>query len=301
MNIEKTKKKCGIFRILWRTVVVLLWIIVALLIFILAGGLGPTVKYVGVPIANKLGIPLSIEKCVILPLGGYVCLEGVQVDNPTSFVEGDADTYKETPLARLGKFEADFAMRSLFSDEYCVDSIQLSGVRALYAFDMDTTNVDALLRQMGIEQTAPAEETPAEEPAVETPTEEPAADAEPAKPLKFRLAYVNIEDNSVTVRKFVSIPIPLPPLTLHDVDNETLVKKIEGLVKPVVTTVKTATSGLGSNMKKLGDGASSVTDGAMKIGSESVDTAKEALGEGAKALEDGAKAIGDGLKSFFGK
>lgn len=306
MSSEKTEKKpCALvklFRGLWRTIVVLLWIIVILLLFTLAGGLGPAVKYVGVPVANKLGIPLSIEKCVILPLGGYVCIEGLQVDNPKSFIDEDAKTYKETPLARLGKFEADFAMRSLLTDEYCVDTIHLSGVRALYAFDMDTTNVDALLQQMGVDTTAKSAEAPAEEPAVETPAEEPPAEeAKPMEPIKFRLAYVNIEDNSVTIRKYVSIPIPLPPITLHDVDNETLVEKLLSLIKPVISTIKTAKDGLGSGVKQLGDGASAVKDGVLNIGSGSVDTAKEALDSGKKTIKESAKAVEDGLKTLFGR
>lgn len=309
MSSENTEKKpCALvklFRGLWRTIVVLLWIVVILLIAILAGGLGPMVKYVGVPVANKLGIPVSIEKCVILPLGGYVCIEGLQVENPKSFITEDEKTYKETPLARLGKFEADFAMRSLLSDEYCVDSLQLSGVRALYAFDMDTTNVDALLQELGIEKPAP-EETPAEEPVVEptveTPAEETVAeDAKPVKPIRFRLAYVNLEDNSVTIRKFVSIPIPLPPLTLHDVDNEKLIEKLETLVKPVVTTVTTAKDGIGSGIKQLGDGASAVKDSVLNIGSGSIDTTKEALDSGKKSIKEGAKAVEDSLKSLFGR
>lgn len=310
MSSDSDPKKKKVFALgakIWRytrlPLYILLGIIVVLLVFILAGGLGPTVKYVGVPIARSCGIPLSIEKCVILPLGGYVRIEGLQVDNPRSFVDDDPDVYSKTPLARIGKFEADVAMLSLFSEELRVETIQLTGVRALYAFDLDTTNVDALLLQMGVD---PSAEAPVEEPAAEeVPVEEPAAEpAEPAEMPRFRIAYINLEDNSVTVRKFVSLPLPLPPLTLRDVDNETLVEKFNSMIQPLVKTVGTVSSGLGSGldsgMKLLGDGASAVTEGAAGLGSGTLDLSKDALDSGAKALEDGAKAIGDGLKSLFG-
>lgn len=291
-----------LFRGLWCTLKVLLLLIVLLLIFVLAGGLGPTVKYVGVPVANALGIPLAIEKCVILPLGGYVRLEGVQVANPSAFAEGNPKVYAETPLARIGTFEADVAMRSLLSDEICVDTIRLTGVRALYAFDLDTTNVDALLAQAGLDKTAPAAgpEAEPEAPAAE-PAAEPSGEPSPWTQKSLRLAYVNIADNSVTIRKFVSLPIPLPPLTLHDVDSETLVEKVTNLLAPVLKTIKTGSEGLGSGVKALGSGAATLGEGARNISSETVDSAREALGESAKAIEESAKAIGDDLRTLFRK
>lgn len=301
-----SEKKPGfikkLFRGLRRILKVLLIVLTVLIIFILAGGLGLTVKYVGVPVANTLGVPLSIEKCVILPLGGYVCIEGLQVDNPDTFIEDDPATYADTPLARIGKFEADLAVLSLLSDEIRVDSLQLSGVRALYAFDLETTNVDALLRQIGIDpaaaKEAPAEEAPAEEASAEEAVAEETA---PAQMKPIRLAYVSLEDNSVTIRKFVSLPIPLPPLTLHDVDNRDLIEKIETTVAPVMTAIKAGSDGIGSGMKILGDGVRGVTDGTLKVGSDGLDLTKEGLKESAETVEESAKAVREGLKSLFGK
>lgn len=302
-----SEKKSGcvtkLFRGLRRILNVLLIVLTVLIIFILAGGLGLTVKYVGVPVANALGVPVSIEKCVILPLGGYVCIEGLQVANPDTFIADDPATYADTPLARIGKFEADLAVLSLLSEEIRVDSLQLSGVRALYAFDLETTNVDALLLQMGIDpaaasaEAAPAEEAPAEAaPAEEAVAEETA----PAQMKPIRLAYVSLEDNSVTIRKFVSLPIPLPPLTLHDVDNKDLIEKLETAVQPVVTAIKAGSKGIGSGMKILGDGAANVTDGTLQLGSDGLNLTKEGLKESAEAVEESAKAVREGLKSLFG-
>ncbi len=265
-----------LWKIVRGIVLTVLCVLAVLIVFVLAGGLGPVVKYVGVPAARAFGVPLSIEKCVILPLGGYVRVEGVEVANPKAFAEAKPSPYGETPLARIGRLEVDVAMRSLLSKELCVDSVELSGVRALYAFDLDTTNVDALLKQMGVDPNAAKEE--AEE------VKEEADDAEAKGEGKaVRIAYFHMEDNSVSIRKFVTVPIPLPPLTLHDVDNHTLKDKIEAICAPVVKAVSVSGKGLSSSLNSLGQGS------------------KDAVSSGANAVGEGAKALGDSIKGLFSK
>jgi len=305
MSKEPSKTKRCFWRVLWcivrKTLKVLLLIVGVLLVFILAGGLGPVVKYVGVPLANSQGVPLSIEKCVILPLGGYVRIEGLQVENPDAFREpkdaaGNPLTpnkvYLETPLLRIGALEFDFHMLSLFKEEKVVDLIRLEGLRALYAFDYDTTNVDAFLAQV-----APPGEAPAE-PVAETPakpeTEEQPAEA--AGELKFRIAQVTFTDNSVTLRKFVNIPMPLPPLSLTDIDNRTLQEKY---IDPMIKTVN---SGAGDAFGAVGDGVNAVTEGLGTLSTalgEGLDGA--GLAEGAKAVGEGAQATLDSVKGLFKK
>ena len=130
--------------------------------------------------------------------------------------------------------------------------------------------------------------------AKKNPAAEPKApDAEreaPAKePVKFRLAYVHIEDNSVSVRKFVTIPVALPALTLRDIDSDDLKTRIDAIVQPVVKTVHGAAEGIGALGAALGDGA-------KDLGTDAKD-----LGAGAKdALDEGAKAVGGLLDGLFG-
>lgn len=271
-----------IWKVVRVTLLSLLILVGVLLVFILAGGLGPTVKHVGVPVARAAGLPLSIDKCVILPLGGYVRIEGLKVENPASFVEAKPKPYATDALVQIGMLEADVGMRTLFSKELVIDSLQLTGLRALYAYDLETTNVDALLAQMGIEaKSAEAAEEVAEE--TQERAEEPEESAGEAK--QIRLAYVNLEDNSVSIRKFITVPIPLPPLTLRDVDNHTFAERMNTLIAPVVTAVSTIGSGLGSGIDAVGSGLGTLGEGAANIGSGALD----AIGSGFNALVGGGE------------
>ena len=105
----------GLWKFVRAVVLTVLILLAVLLIFAAAGGLGPLVKHVAPPVAKMFGVPLSIEKCVILPFGGYVRLEGVKVENPTTFVEAKPDVYGKTPLVSIGMVEADVGVRTLFS------------------------------------------------------------------------------------------------------------------------------------------------------------------------------------------
>lgn len=273
-----------LLRILRRLVFGLVLVVFWLLVFVLAGGLGPLITHAGAPIAKAFGIPLTVGKCVILPLGGYVRVENLTIANPDAFVSANPDVYGKEPLAKVGLLECDVAMRSLLSREIAVDTLQLTGLRALYAYDLDTTNVDALLAQMGIQPAAPAEAEPAPAPA--QPAEgQPQAETPdtPAKePLKFRLAYVRLEDNSVSFRKFVTVPIALPALTLKDVSSDDLQRRIDAVVEPAVKAVQGAAEGVGALGGLLGDGA-------KEVGTDAKD-----------ALDDGAKAVGNLLEGLLG-
>lgn len=262
-------------RLLFGVVLVLFW----LLVFVLAGGLGPLVTHLGAPIARAAGVPLTIGKCVILPLGGYVRIENLEVGNPTAFVEANPKVYGETPLAKIGFLECDIAMRSLLAKEIVVDTLQITGLRALYAYDLDTTNVDALLAQLGVPPAA-SEAAPEAEPAP-APEAQPAA-APATEPVKFRITYLHMEDNTVSLRKYMTIPITLPAVTLEDISSDDLQRRIDAVVQPAVKTVQGAADGIGAIGELLGDGA-------------------ENVGTGAKdALDGGAKAVGNLLEGLLG-
>lgn len=262
-------------RLLFGVVLVLFW----LLVFVLAGGLGPLVTHLGAPIARAVGVPLTIGKCVILPLGGYVRIENLEVGNPTAFVEANPKVYGETPLAKIGFLECDIAMRSLLAKEIVVDTLQITGLRALYAYDLDTTNVDALLAQLGVPPAA-SEAAPEAEPAP-APEAQPAA-APATEPVKFRITYLHMEDNTVSLRKYMTIPITLPAVTLEDISSDDLQRRIDAVVQPAVKTVQGAADGIGAIGELLGDGA-------------------ENVGTGAKdALDGGAKAVGNLLEGLLG-
>ena len=288
----------GLRKLVRALVLTILILLAALLIFAAAGGLGPLVKHVAPPVAKMFGVPLSIEKCVILPLGGYVRLEGVKVENPTTFVEAKPDVYGKTPLVSIGMVEADVGVRTLFSKELVIDSLQLTGLRALYAYDLETTNVDALIAQLPQGKAEPTEEV----------AEPPAGEAK-----QIRLAYVHFEDNSVSIRKFVTVPVPVPPLTLRDSDNHTFMERLMAIIAPVQKSIETLGSGASGLLDGVGSGLGALGDGAASLGSNAMDSVSSGLSaltsaetpeESKQAIEETKqelKSLGQGLKDAFKK
>lgn len=287
------------FRFVWKTLLVLLCVALAVVVFALAGGLGPTVKYVGPKVAKAFGVDMSVQKCVILPLGGYVLVEGLRVENPRDFAEKKPKVYAEEPLVKLGTLEVDVGVRSLLSKEIAVDTLRLEGVRALYAFDLDTTNVDALLAQMGVTGASSAEAVAEAEEEGKEAQEEAAKPAAEREPVEFRVGYLHVGDNVVTVRKFVSVPVPLPALTLRDVDSHTLRARVSAALAPLYKTIEGLNKGLGAATESLKDGGealgSALGEGAAVV--------KDVLGDGANLTGEGLakgveglKDVGEGLK-----
>ena len=291
----------GLWKVIRAVVLTVLIVLAVLLIFAAAGGLGPLVKHVAPPVAKAFGVPLSIEKCVILPLGGYVRLEGVKVENPTTFLEAKPEVYGKTPLVEIGMVEADVGVRTLFAKE-------------LYAYDLETTNVDALIAQLPKGETAPAEEV----------TEEVTEPAPAGESKQIRLAYVHFEDNSVSVRKFVTVPVPLPALTLKDIDNHTFMERLMAIITPVQKTIETLGSGagglldgVGSGLSTLGEGASGVSTNTLNslsnglsaltgaTSSDEAESSAEETREEVKAnlqeAKENLKGLGQDLKGLFKK
>ncbi len=286
------------FRWIFRLIKWIISLVLILILVILLGGTGPLVKHVVFPIANSIGVPISVERFALYPLGGYIQIKNLQVNNPTLFTEGD-EVYVEQPLLKIGEFTVDVEMSSLLSDEYVVDIVRLSGLRCLYAFDYDTTNVDALVAQIVGEkdpETEVAEEVHEEVQAGkveqdEAKAEEPAEPEEEAKPLRFRIHLFDISDNSIAMRNGnypvpMYLPIALPPMTMHDVDNETLREELEPTFEKCYWTYEKIVGGLGELGEKLGEGFKA---------------AEGILGDGLKAtggvLNDGATGTGEALKS----
>ncbi len=312
-------------------------LVLVLLILILCGGTGFLVKTIAVPVANHYGVPLSIGSFDLYPLAGHIRITDFRVDNPKTFIEKDSEVYTENPLVAFAFFEVDVDMKTLFSgDEYVVDNIELRGLRALYAFDCDTTNVDALIAQI-LGTPAPAPEAPSEpepqpqpeptpepEPSPEPqqqpepqpepqPAAEPAPEAQPeaeAKELRFRIAQFKLEDNWISLRNGnlmvpLAISLPLPPVEMHDIDNYTLGEWVDGVVTKLMTAVDLVKNGVGNALELLGDGLGAgvealgnLTEASLEVlGDVGAATAEIATEAGA-ALAEGAKSVvTDGAKS----
>lgn len=280
------KKALGI---LWKTVKWILIVVAVLVALILCGALGPIVKWTAPVVANCMGAKVSLEECSILPLGGYVRIGGLRVENPKAFREQNAELYNEQALAEVGNLELDFAVLSLFGEEYVVDKIELTGLRALYAFDYGTTNVDALVDEMGLKPKAQTEAEGVDAAPVETP-EAPATEEKPKakKSLKHaRLAYVKIADNSVTVRKFISLPIAIPPVELVDTDTRDLIAKINETLAPLYQALRGLGNGLASSVDVVGEGVNAATDTVTEGVDAAATTVTNGLGAATEVLSGG--------------
>lgn len=286
------KKALGI---LWKTVKWFLIVVVVLVALILCGALGPIVKWTAPVVANCMGAKVSLEECSILPLGGYVRIGGLRVENPKAFREQNADLYNEQALAEVGNLELDFAVLSLFGEEYVVDKIELTGLRALYAFDYGTTNVDALVDEMGLKPKAQTEAEGVDAAPVETP-EAPETDekAKTKKSLKHaRLAYVKIADNSVTIRKFINLPIVLPPLEMEDVNSSDLIAKINATLAPLYQALRGLGNGLATSVDVVGEGVSAATDTVTEGVDATVNTVTDGLGAATEVLSSGLQNMNE--------
>lgn len=286
------KKALGI---LWKTVKWFLIVVVVLVALILCGALGPIVKWTAPVVANCMGAKVSLEECSILPLGGYVRIGGLRVENPKAFREQNADLYNEQALAEVGNLELDFAVLSLFGEEYVVDKIELTGLRALYAFDYGTTNVDALVDEMGLKPKAQTETEGVDAAPVETP-EAPETDekAKTKKSLKHaRLAYVKIADNSVTIRKFINLPIVLPPLEMEDVNSSDLIAKINETLAPLYQALRGLGNGLATSVDVVGEGVSAATDTVTEGVDATVNTVTDGLGAATEVLSSGLQNMNE--------
>lgn len=285
--------------IAWKTVKWFLIVLAVLIALILCGALGPIVKWTAPVVANCMGAKVSLDECTILPLGGYVRIGGLRVENPKAFREQNADIYTAQPLAQVGNLELDFAVRSLFGEEYVVDKIELTGLRALYAFDYGTTNVDALVDEMGLKPEAQTESEVADVAPVETPeaSETPATEAQPKtkKSLKHaRLAYVKIADNSVTIRKFINLPIVLPPLEMEDANSRDLIAKINESLAPLYKALRGLGEGLGTAAGVVGDSLCTATDKVGEGLGAATNTVTDGLGAAADTLSGGVQNLGEG-------
>jgi F0F1-type ATP synthase membrane subunit b/b' len=310
--------------ILWKITKWVLIVVAALVVLTLSGAMGPIIQWTAPVAAKCMGADLKLEKCVILPLGGYVRIAGLRLENPTSFREKNAEVYEKNALAQVGNLEFDFAMKSLFGSEYVIDKIELTGLRALYAFDYKTTNVDALLAEMGLD----AEDADEVKEEVEEEAEEVEEEAEEAKEeVNIRIKHLKLADNSITLRKNINIPVALPPMEMTDVSSRELIEQLQKVLTPVIKTIKTFCDGIGAELskgmaastEKLNEGldatkaaaqqsvdatkaaAQQSVDATKEAMTKSLDATKESLGEGVEALEKGAEETLNNLKGIFNK
>lgn len=264
------------------------------------GALGPIVTYVVCPAANAfLDLPVSVERCSVWPLRGYVSVTGLRVGNPRSFEAAD-EYYTETPLVTLRRAVVDIGVMDLLADQVTIERIEAEGLRFLYAVEGDESNLDALLVQAGLKGGSEPEAADAGA-AADAPGASPAPEADAESSPEPRLLALRLEDNSVTVRyplvgMTATLPVPLPPMDRVDEEGQGLFRTLQTTVRGVRQAVSVTVGGISTGSQTVLDAGSAVWDGAGTVG----DAALDAGG----AVIDGIGSVGgtlvDGVFSLFG-
>lgn len=270
------------------------------------GALGPTVTHLLCPAARAfLDLPIRVDQCSIWPLWGYVSINGLSVGNPARFVGTDR-YYAETPMLTLRRAVVNLGVADLLKGRITVERLDVEGLRFLYAVDAGTSNVEALLAQVGLDGTRNDTDLARPKPR---PTAQSGSESHDHDP---RLLALRLKDNRVTLRHSVlgvmtSLPLPLPPIDMTDADGEGLFGELTTIIRGVSATVE----GLTAGGEVLMDGGRAVLEGAGLIGSTAAETGEDVLrgvGDaaagaaaevGSTALE-GAGAVGNAAADLGG-
>lgn len=230
-----------VFSILWKLFLVVgglvFWVVYLLLFLIVVWrDIGPLVRSIAVPVANKMGYELTLEKLELAPLNGRISIQGLRLENAKVLVEKNPEFYKqEHAFVALGNFTFALNIWSVLTKDVHIHEIRLEGLRCLLAWDKieledeeySLTNVEALLIQWGLkpipteenlakarEEAREAAEEVAEEvkeleakqeaerQKIEEAVEEGRMTREEAEELLREVGYtidtINIEDNVIT-------------------------------------------------------------------------------------------------------
>jgi hypothetical protein len=230
-----------------------------------------------------LGVNTHVDSVSISPFKGIVQIKNLTMANPEGYTT-------EKKLFEVTEFYVNINMASLFSDTIKIRKILIQGPGCTYEIKEGTSNIDALIAKLN--KGASAEQQPKTEPANKT---EPAPAPQEKKPgKKVIIDEVSINDtrlayaSSVTVGKFVTLPIPSIKLTdIGKKDNgatfsEALTQIMNGIL-----------GGVNSAVSSVGDVLGSTAKGAT----EATKATTEALSSGAK---DASKAVGSALDEVGG-
>lgn len=251
-----------------------------------------------------LGVDASLGEAQVKLLRGYVSLKDLHIGNPEGF--------KTDGLFDLGEVMVDVDMKSLSTDTIVIDRIFVQGAEVTYEQGLTGTNIGALLDQLSKEEEKEKEE--AEE-------EKKAGEEKPAK--KVVIKKLDVEGTrlnvAMTAMLGAKVPVPLPPIHLEGIGEEsggaTPLEAVKAIIGGVFSAVQGAIAGagdlLGSAAGMVGDGAKALASGAATAAGAVADGASATVGavaDGATAtvgaVADGAVAVGgavaDGASATVG-
>lgn len=278
-----------------KKVLIIIGIVLVVLIvavqFFLGGIVKTAIEKAGPQIA---GVPMTVEKVGINPLGGAVNVKALVIGNPEGF--------KSESCMELGEFKLDMDMGSLFSDTIIIKRIRIDAPEITYERGLKSSNLSTLLDNLKGDE--PKEEQPEEE-----PKEKKAGKKVIIEDFQLNDAKVNATFTALGGKK---LPVPLPPIHLQDIgkesDGASPVDVISEVLNKVVASVGEAAT---ATLKGAGDMAGKALEGATGAAGDALkgagDTAGKALGGASdaagKALGgagDAAKGATESLKKGFG-
>lgn len=257
---------------------------------------------------KALGVPASLQDLQFRPLRGMASLEGLHIGNPEGF--------KTDGLLDLGSVAIRLAPSSLMTDTIIINEINIDDLVVTFEKGLMNNNLNALIESLSAKEDPEAE---AEEEAEPEDEEKPEEAEKPAKKviiekLSIRGSQMNV---SMTAAMGVSLPIPLPPITLTDLGKESDgVSAVEAIREILAAIAGSAGTALANSSELLGKTFGAVGDGAWAVGAGAVDAGQAAVSgatDAGKAAVDGAanagkavvggaadagKAVGEGLKNI---
>lgn len=228
-----------------------------------------------------LGVDVKVEDVTFRPLRGHVQLKNLHVGNPKG--------YKTEGVFDLGLVEVELKPGSLLSDTIIIETVKIEKPVITYERGLKNSNIGALLEQLeGGKAEKPAGEEEPKKPAPEPeakPKSEPKAEG--GKRVIIRDLQVNGSQVkvSLTALQGVAAPIPLPPVHLTGIGEESggtsfgeALGKIIGAILGAVTDVAT---------------------GAGKLAVDGVTAVGGAAADGAKAVGGAAGKLTEGIGGLF--
>lgn len=236
-----------------------------------------------------LGVDASLGDAQVKLLRGYVSLKDLHIGNPEGF--------KTDGLFDLGEVMVDVDMATIGSDPIVIDRVLVQGAGVTYEQGLRGNNIGALLEQLAREE--------------EVEEVEQAEESEkPGKKIVIR--QLDVEGTklnvSLTAMMGAAVPVPLPPIHLTGIGEEsggaTVLETVQAIIGGVFAAVQGAVAGagdlLGDAAGLVGDGAKALADGAATTVGAVADGATATVG----AVTDGAVAVGgavaDGASATVG-
>jgi hypothetical protein len=290
MKLERTsedhqnqfeKREVYMKKILSIAGVVILVLIVVVVLF-----LGQIIK-AGIETAGPkiAGVPMSVEKVRVNPLSGKVHVKALVIGNPEGF--------KTESLMKLGEFNLDMSLASLFTDTILIKKILIDAPEITYEKALRSSNFSTLMDNL-----APAEEP--EKPETEEPKEKKAS----AKKVVIEDFQLNGAKVHVTLTALggKKMTLPLPDIQMQNIGKDTGGTNIRDVVSEVFGSIRDAVVKAVASSGDIAGDALKGAGGMLKdAGGTATDTMKDVGGAATDAAKGAADSLKKGLGGLLGK